>query len=85
MNENFKQNGSDENNNELSQNYQILIFIYCIICFITSFFELPPTSYLIRFYSFIFNTDEYSPMLTASLMILLVLIPILYLRKRNKF
>lgn len=62
------------------------IFFYIAILvttgsFFTTFFELPPATFLIELYCRIFDTDSYPVTLIGLILILIILIPLALLKK----
>ncbi|WP_026209705.1 hypothetical protein [Cytophaga aurantiaca] len=55
--------------------------VFLLLLF-TSHFNFPPSSYFISLYCDLFNTDEYSPMLIASLLSLLYALPVYFIKER---
>jgi hypothetical protein len=58
------------------------VAVVFIILLATSYFNLPPSSYLISIYCNTFDTDKYSPMLITALACLIYAIPIYFIKKR---
>ncbi len=65
----------------LSKAFQVVIVVITILFLLTSFLNIPPASYVIKYYCELFNTDEYSPVLIGCVMIFVVLLPILLIKK----
>jgi uncharacterized protein with PQ loop repeat len=53
-----------------------------VILLATSYFDLPPSSYLISIYCNAFETDNYSPMLITAIASFLYSFPIYFVKKR---
>jgi hypothetical protein len=70
-----------KNASPLSKAYQVAIVLMAVVFLLTSFLNIPPASYVIRYYCQLFDTDEYSPILIGCLMILAALLPILLIKK----
>jgi hypothetical protein len=59
----------------LSKTFQVLGVIYVIFCFVASIMELPPATYLIKFYCNLFDENKYPATLIALILILIVVVP----------
>lgn len=70
------------NNNSLAiKILDIISIIIVFASFFTTVFQLPPATFLIKFYCNFFNTEKYSVTLISVIMIIIVLLPLLPLRK----
>jgi hypothetical protein len=58
------------------------VAVVFIILLATSYFDLPPSSYLISIYCNAFDTDKYSPMLITAIASLIYALPIYFIKKR---
>jgi hypothetical protein len=52
-----------------------------VASFLTSLLELPPATFLIKYYCSIFDTDRYSPIVIGGIMVIVGLLPILLIKK----
>ncbi len=60
--------------------YSILVVFIALL--LTSHFDLPPSSYFISIYCSVFNTSEYPPMLITSILSLIYVIPVYFIKKK---
>ncbi len=70
-----------KNNSTATKIYEISLGLICVGLLLTSFFNVPPASYLISYYCELFDTNEYHPILIGCLMIIIFLLPILIIKK----
>ena len=73
--EKFKRSSSQ------SKFFEITLAVLVVLCFVTSFLELPPANLIIKYYCIFFDTNSYSPILIGSILTLIVLFPILLIKK----
>jgi len=58
-----------------------IALLITILSFVVSFFELPPATYLIKYYCQVFDTDRYPMILIGGILMLICLVPLLVLKK----
>lgn len=73
--------------NSLGQSkvFEVVMSLLVVICFITNFLNLPPASFAIKYYCNFFDTDKYSPMLIGGILTLILLLPVLLIKKIIKY
>lgn len=86
-NQNKKQEAfeSFKSGSNLAKTLKFIYITYIVVCLLTSFFNLPPASYVIEWYCVYFGDDSYSPMFIWAIMMLPVLIIVLLLKKKYGF
>jgi hypothetical protein len=76
-----KQIEKSKNSSSFIKGMEVVMIIWVIFSFLTSFLALPPATFFIAYYCTFLSTDSYSPVLIGCLMTLVLSGPIWIVRK----